>query len=222
MIREVKENEKGAFNKVAVHPLQSWEWGDFRAKHGNSVSRYGVFDDQKLTSSFQIIFSHIPYTPFTIGTVIRGSEPTKEILSFLKGVGKKQHAIFIKLEPFILRNTKTEKILKGGSAVKGKTFFTPTSFWIDLTKSEEDLMKSFHNKTRYNIRLAQKKGVTVVEDNSDRAFEEYIKLFFETTKRQGYYMHTKKYHRLMWKTLHTEMVEKGQKPIARLLVAKYK
>lgn len=222
MISEVTESEKDLFNKVAVHPLQTWEWGEFREKHGNSVKRYGIFEGKKITESFQVIFSHIPKTPLTIGTVIRGPKPTKESLDFLKSEGKRHNAIFIKFEPFILHDEKTEKLLFKNGAVKGKTFFTPTSFWIDLTKSEDELLRSFHSKTRYNIRLAQKKGVPVAEDNSDKAFEQYIKLFFETTKRQGYYMHTKKYHRLMWKTLHTDMVKEGKSPIARLLVSRYK
>ncbi|MEK7536190.1 MAG: peptidoglycan bridge formation glycyltransferase FemA/FemB family protein, partial [Patescibacteria group bacterium] len=84
----------------------------------------------------------------------------------------------------------------------------------DLTCSEDDLLKSFSKKTRYNIRLAQRHGVEVKIDNSDTAFEKYLELTEETNKRQGFYSHTPKYHRLMWKHL------KGK--IANLLVAKYK
>ncbi len=58
-----------------------------------------------------------------------------------------------------------------------------------------------HPKTRYNIKVAQKYGVKVVEDNSDEAFEVYLKLTQETTKRQKFYAHDEKYHRLMWETL---------------------
>ena len=91
--------------------------------------------------------------------------------------------------------------------------FTPTTFQIDLTKSEEELLKSFHSKTRYNIRLAERKGVTVEEDNSDKAFEKYLDLMRRTVVHQGFYAHSEKYHRLMWKTLHPK--------VARLLVAKH-
>jgi lipid II:glycine glycyltransferase (peptidoglycan interpeptide bridge formation enzyme) len=222
MIREVTEEEKKIFNEATIHPLQSWEWGEFRKAHGNSVSRYAIFDGEKISQPFQIVWSHVPKTPFNIGTVIRGVRPTEEMLRFLKNVSKEKNAIFVKLEPYILKDDRIEKILKNGGAVSGKTFFTPTSFWIDLTLSEEDLLKSFHSKTRYNIRLAERKGVTVTEDNSDKAFEKYLKLFFDTTKRQGYYMHSENYHRLMWKTLHTDMLREGKDPIARLLTARYK
>ncbi|PIZ50144.1 peptidoglycan bridge formation protein FemAB, partial [Candidatus Woesebacteria bacterium CG_4_10_14_0_2_um_filter_39_14] len=130
-------------------------------------------------------------------------------------MAKKENAIFVKFEPNVLYDEKLEDEIKSFGLVRGRRLFTPTSFWIDLTKSEDELLKNFHPKTRYNIRLAQKQGVEVTEDNSDKAFEKYLELTNETSKRQGFYAHTEKYHRLMWKYL---------KPagIAHLLVAKYK
>lgn len=190
-----------------VHPLQTKEWGEFRKEWGNIVhdSKAGL-----------IIFSKIPYTKFTIGTLIRGSEPTKKDIEEIKRVGKEKNAIFIKLEPNIVVDSKQSVEWKKieYNFVKGKTLFTPTTFWIDLTKSEDELLKSFSSKTRYNIRLAQKHGVEVKIDNSDKAFEKYLELTDETNKRQGFYSHTPKYHKLMWKNL------KGK--IAHLLTATYK
>lgn len=108
-----------------------------------------------------------------------------------------------------------ENLLRQYGARRGRSFFTPTTFLIDLTKSEEELLAAMHPKTRYNIRLAQKHGVVVAEDNSKEAFEKYLDLTNQTTKRQGFYAHTERYHRLMWQSLHP-------KGIARLLTAKYK
>lgn len=197
---------KNDFNKKAIHPLQSWEWGEFREIWGNKVVRL---------PNFQIIFSKIPFTPLTIGTVIRGPKITKKDIEEVKMVAKKENAIFVKFEPNVLYNEKLENEIKSYGLVKGRRLFTPTSFRIDLTKGEDELLKSFHPKTRYNIRLAQRQGVEVVEDNSDKAFEKYLKLTKETSKRQGFYAHTEKYHRLMWKYL-------TPSGIAHLLIAKYK
>ncbi len=187
-----------------IHPLQTKEWGEFRKEWGNIVeySKAGL-----------IIFSKIPYTKFTIGTLIRGSEPTKKDILEISKLGKEKNGIFIKLEPNVVKTDKLFKSLRNWGLVEGKTLFTPTSFWIDLTKSEEELLKSFSSKTRYNIRLAQKHGVKVKIDNSDQAFEKYLELTDETNKRQGFYSHTHRYHRLMWKQL------KGK--VANILTAKY-
>ena len=218
---QIKENsKKEEFNKIANHPLQTWEWGEFRKVWGNKIVRLPFG---------QVIFSKIPHTKLTIGTFIKGPKPTKEMLTGLKKLAKEENAIFIKLEPSFAKATegqaqlnKAVKLLKENGCVPGKTLFTPTSFWIDLTKSEEELLKKFSGKTRYNIRLAQRKGVEVIEDNSDKAFERYIELTRKTVERQGFYAHTEKYHRLMWKYLHKDKQENNEKPIARLLTAKYK
>jgi len=197
---------KETFNKTASHPLQSWEWGEFRKSWGNQLVRF---------SFGQVTLHRIPFTPFKVGALIKGPAPTKTMIDELKKLAKKEKVIFVKLEPNVLKNGKAIKLLKDSGAVPGRRLFTPTTFLIDLAKSEEELLAGFHPKTRYNIRLAQKQGASVEEDNSDIAFEKYLSLTEETAKRQGFYAHSKKYHRLMWEQL---------KPadIAHLLVAKYK
>lgn len=205
---------KESFNALANHPLQTWEWGEFRTLWGNEVLR---------TSFGQLTLHKIPYTPYKIGAFIKGPEPTTEMLEDLKKLGKENNLIFIKMEPNMASGDKekVKNLLKKNGAVSGKTLFTPTTFWIDLTHSEEELLASFHPKTRYNIRYATKQGVEVSEDNSEKAFKRYLELTEETAKRQNFFAHTKKYHELMWKTLHTDFVTEGKEPIARLLTAKY-
>ena len=250
-IRPVSSSQKNSFNKAAVHPVQSWEWGEFRKAWGNKVVRMGEFKNGELTSATQIILSHIPNTHLKIATAVQGPKPTKAFLAELQKLAKKECAIFVKLEPFFAKQSdnkkefeNTIKLLRENGCVRGKMLYKPTSFWIDLTKSESDLMQSFHPKTRYNIRLAQRKDVRVREDNSDEAFESYIRLTRETVKRQRFYAHSEKYHRLMWKFLHkdptkskgklsepnlrfrepqgSEKALKSRRPIARLLTATYK
>lgn len=203
---------KKTINRNAKHPLQTWEWGEFRKTWGNEIlfTKHGLITLHKL-----------PLSKYKLGMLIRGPKPTKAMLSDLKRIGKENNLIFIKLEPNVEKNDALVKTLKGAGAIPGKTLFTPTSFWIDLTPSEKEMLASFNSKTRYNIRLAERKGVKVKEDNSDKAFEEYLKLTRETVERQGFYAHSEKYHRLMWKFLNKERVENGEKPIARLLTAKY-
>ena len=214
-IKKVGEENKEAFNKVATHPLQSWEWGEFRQKTGNEVIRFGKFNGKSLVEAIQLTLHKVPLAPLKIGMFIKGAEPNKETLKFLKSFAKEENLVFIKMEPNIRRNEKLLSLLKKEGASSGKTLFTPSTFWIDLTKSEEELLASFHPKTRYNIRVAQRNGVEVFEDNSDAAFEKYISLTRETVSRQGFYAHSERYHRLMWETLRPA-------GISHLLTAKYK
>jgi lipid II:glycine glycyltransferase (peptidoglycan interpeptide bridge formation enzyme) len=192
-------------DKIATHPLQTSAWGEFRRTWGNEIleTKYGILTLHKL-----------PFVNYKIAIFEKGPMPTKEMLSDLKRIGKENNLVFIKLEPNCLKNEKIIKILKSEGATPGKRLFTPTTFWIDLTPSEEDLMKSFSSKTRYNIRLAERKGVKVSEDNSDKAFQRYLDLTGETVSRQGFFAHSEKYHRLMWNYLK----EKG---ISHLFTATY-
>jgi len=227
-------SEKENFNKMAVHPLQTWEWGDFRKESGNEVVRFVNAHKKTIIDSYTLIVHKLPISKYKIGTLIKCPKPTKELFPFLKKLAKDNHLIFIKLEPAAAFGNGDSKafesvkdkenyigLLNNNGCKLGKTLFTPTSFWIDLSKSEEELLKSFPSKTRYNIRLAQKHGVEVKEDNSSEAFENYLKLTFETAKRQGFFAHTKNYHKLMWKYLNSQPKTHNLKPIAHLLTAVY-
>ena len=76
-----------------------------------------------------------------------------------------------------------------------------------------------HPKTRYNIKVATKHGVSVSVDNSAKSFQEYLRLTEETTKRQGFYAHTRKYHELQWETLpHLSQNEKASSDLSSFIL----
>lgn len=204
-------------NLVATHPVQSWEWGEFRKKTGNKVVRI---------EGYQLTIHRIPYTNFKIAIFLQGPAPNREMLKVLKKLALEENLIFVRIEPNVVETQdakrKTENLLRQNGAVKGKPTFNETTYIVDLKKSEEELLKNMHPKTRYNIRVAQRHGVKVVEDNSPKAFAKYLDLMKETVKRQGFYAHSEKYHRLMWETLRLASARSGQAPIAHLFTAKYK
>ena len=209
-----------AWDTTASHPLQSWAWGEFRRWMGIDVVR--------LDGVGQLTFHRIPHSPLTIGYFPKGPMPTAVTLAKLKALGKQKSAIFIQLEPNIichrepegrgdLSNTEIASLIARNDnnlQLSHHPLFTKYTFVLDLTKPEEELLMAMHHKTRYNIKLAQKHGVVVKENNSQKALEVYLKLTAETTNRQGFYAHNEQYHRTMWKLLH----EAG---IAKLFTATY-
>lgn len=199
MISELKVSQKKRFDKLAVHPLQSYEWGEFREKMGQKVTRL-MADGQ----TAQVTWHKIPHLPWTIGYWPKGVVPTEEMIRAISKEAVKHKAIMVKMEPNVLIADCTLQIVhlrKRFSLVRGRALFTKWSFWWDLSKPESGLLSEMKQKTRYNTRLAEKKGVKIVEDNSPEAFEEYWKLTEETTKRQGFFAHTKRYHQTMFETL---------------------
>lgn len=226
IIREVREEERTQFNAVATHPLQAWEWGEFRQTQGSKVVRLGVFDGPKLTAGYQLYSTKFPRTDKTVWLLLRSVVPDKETLTALEKLGREQNAIFMKLEPdfsAIVGDTtqdgelqKAKEYLIGNGCVVGKPFFATHTFWIDLTLSSETLMDKMKEKTRYNVRLASKHGVVVNEVNTDEALENHLSLMFGTAKRQGFAAHTPDYHRRVW-----QLLKSGQDLKAYLLQATY-
>ncbi len=186
-----------------MHPLQSEDWANARKQMGTETVNM---------EGFLLTFHKIPLTDYKIGYLPRSKMPSKKILQKLYEFGKKNKAIFIKIEPYVEKNSKLE--IQNSNLVKSPhPLFPAWTQILDLTKSEDELLKSFHPKTRYNIRLAEKKGVTVREESNNNGFEEFSKLYFETTKRQKYFGHDYQYHKTVWNNLKNK--------ISHILIAYY-
>ena len=206
--------DKNEFNKLVSHPLQSFEWGEFREKTGTKVIR-------RISgkNAFQLTVHNAPLG-FKIGYLPKSYLPTKELIEELRKIGRNENLVYIQLEPNVLSDQK-EKIEKLNLKKSFHPLFTKYNFVLDLTKSEEEILKNMHPKTRYNIKVAQKHNVEVKQNNSENAFKKYLELTEETTKRQGFYAHTKKYHTLMWETLKSDNVDSNELS-EHLFTASYK
>src|SRR5258708_26198387 len=214
IIEPIKASQKTAYNSVVSHPLQSYEWGEFREKLGTKVLRFGFFDSKRdnIHSGIQLTLHPIPHTPFTIGYIPKGDLPSRELLATLILIGKKEHTVFFQFEPNSPYADKTDFLLQSLSLKPSvHPLFTQYTFLLDLTQSEEDLLSHMHPKTRYNIKVAAKHNVLVTEENSPDSFKTYLQLSQETTKRQGFYAHTLHYHTLMWQTLQATQNQNSKK-----------
>lgn len=199
-LRPITADQKDDYNRLATHIVQSWQWGEFREKMGIPVLRYGIYQNAKLVKVFQLTLHKIPFTQQFVGYLPKGPLPDKDLADALDIIGKEQSCAFIKVEPNILASTKPYTVYPR-FLPSPKPLFTKHNFLIDLTKSESDLLKNMHPKTRYNIRLAEKKGVKIEVGTSDKIFQDFLDLYFETTKRQGYFGHNRTYHQTAWDTL---------------------
>lgn len=210
LIRPLTEEEKLLHNQVVHHPLQTWQWGEFRQKTGVAVERVGFFQAGKLIKSAQITFHPIPVIGKSAGYFPKGEPPDEEVLAALTQLGNKHNALFIKLEPNSPAPASDsdqfatyKSFLTAHHCQIGRSLFTKYSFLLDLSMTEEELFANLDSKTRYNVNLAHRKGVTIVEDSTTEGLEQYLKILEETTARQGFYAHSPDYFRTMWETLRT-------------------
>lgn len=203
------------YNKAASHPLQSWEWAEARKRMGTSIVRIGEFEKDVLKHVFLMTIHPLPKTPFSIGYVPRSVLPSQKVISYMSTYAQKHNIIFIKFEPHLKKDEMGHTMSYPNFSVSPSPhpLFPQWTQVINLTQSEDYILKHMKPKTRYNIRLAMKKGITVKEESNEKGFEIFHHLYFETCKRQKYYGHNKEYHHTVWNALKNK--------IAHILIAYY-
>jgi len=167
------------------------EWGDFREKTGIKVIR---------ANDLQLTIHPIPHIKYTIGYLPKGPLPTEQMLIELKKIGENEKCVFIQLEPNVenVGNLKVETAKFRFNSCRSSPFYQ-LHFCFGFNQIGRRILKICIPKPDITSGLPKKKGVKVVEDNSGKAFAEYLKLTKETTQRQNFYAHSEKYHRLMWR-----------------------
>ena len=209
------------YNACALHPLQAWEWGQARLESGVKVIRIGEYESEVLKHVFQMTLHTIPHTKWKVGYIPRSVMPSTKVIEFLAKIGEEHNLIFIKLEPYVSVIGNQHTVISLDLMTDHRLLITRSKHplfpqWtqvLDLTKTEDELIKNLKSKTRYNIRLATKKGVIIKEQSDDQGFEVFLKLYFDTCRRQHYYGHDEAYHRIIWKHLKNK--------IAHILIAYY-
>ncbi len=194
-------------SRVNSQFLQSWEWGEFQESMGSKVFKVGIEQEGILAAAATLIKRDLPigrsyfYCPrgpimnfeFRISNFesISNDKIFDLLVDEIYLIAKKENVIFFRFEPtFKIQSTSWRtkfKIIKTLDIQPSKTII------LDLTKSEEELLKNMHQKTRYNIRLAEKKGVKIREGNTVD-FEEFWKIMSETRERDGFKLHSKDYY----------------------------
>jgi lipid II:glycine glycyltransferase (peptidoglycan interpeptide bridge formation enzyme) len=202
---ELSEFDKDHYNRfVAQQPsgsfLQSWEWGMWQKKLGREPYRFLLEDGNRIVASLQVIKSPLPmgkyylYLPY--GPVVEKNfkfqiSNFKYLLQELQQ--KFPGAVFIRIET----KDRIEGLL---SIAKKTTNIQPgKTLIIDLSKSEEQLLAEMHQKTRYNIKLAQRHGVQVVSEplvvpGHGLYVKEALDLITQTADRQDFQTFPRAYY----------------------------
>ena len=226
------------------HLLQTWEWSQVKAKYGWEPIPLTWKDDKKVVAAAMMLRRRIPIRGFgarlNIFYIPKGplmdwsDEPLRErVLNDLQAFAKKQGAIFLKIDPDVMLGTGipggTDYVVdNGGQAVmsdlkrKGWLFSSDqiqfrNTVLIDLSPSKDDILARMKQKTRYNIRLASRKGVTVRVGNLDDLPMLY-KMYAETSVRDGFVIRDEGYYQTVWSTFMLPSTVHGQ-PSAQPLIA---
>ena len=170
-----------------AHILQTGAWGELKSRFHWEPVRIASGD-----TGAQVLFRALP-AGLTIAYIPRGPVGQKwdRLWPEIDAVCQKKHAIFLKIEPDVWENGFT--IIKNWLP-KGihpsKSIQAAQTIIIDLTPSQEEIINKMKPKTRYNIRLAEKKGVEVRFSDDIPSF---YKLMAVTGERDGFGIHNQAY-----------------------------
>jgi len=177
--------------ELPSHIVQSQEWGEVKTLLGTKsvMMKGGVrFTLHKIP----ILNKNFGFCPKVNPEKIDWQEAGK--------IGKDNNCVCIRFDvPNSIKGKYTSTFSKHCQKSPKSTFAKKTVF-LDITKSEEDILKNMHPKTRYNIKLAAKKGV-VVKEGDEKDLDIFLRLQRETADRQKFYIHKDSYYKTIYSQL---------------------
>ena len=173
-----------------AHLLQTSSWAEFKEAFGWSAIRV-----QAEHCAAQILLRRLPLG-LSIAYLPKGPLGTQwqELWLHVDTLCRNHHAIFLQVEPDLFEPLPEEVRTQwlAGFSLKEHTIQPRRTIVIDLQPTEEQILASMKQKTRYNIRLAQRHGV-LVRPSAD--LEGFYRMMQTTAQRDGFALHKAEYYR---------------------------
>ncbi len=215
-----------------THPLQSKVWGEFKSRWGwEEVAS----SEWRVASGMRplILKRKLPYLPFSILYVPKGpvfayedADLRQEVLAELERIARAENGILIKIDPEVAAGWGVDPVEESEIGTAFVTDLESRSWQysneqiqfkntveMDLTQSEDDLLAAMKAKTRYNIRLAGRKGI-VIRDGRPDDFELMGDMYRETAVRDNFGIRPSAYYLDAWRSFY----DAG---MGHLLIAEY-
>ncbi|MFA7663112.1 MAG: peptidoglycan bridge formation glycyltransferase FemA/FemB family protein [Patescibacteria group bacterium] len=211
--------------------LQSWEWGTWQEKLGRQVWRIAIVENENILAVCQFIQNFVGpkifkqnYFYLTRGPVIledlnedKRQEINTLIFQEINQLAKQEKSFFVKIEPLENNFLKTSK-----SFIKTKNIQPADTWLLDLSQSEENLLAQMHPKTRYNFRLAQRKGVVIEAAKNIKGVESFFKILDSTSKRNEFGIYSLEYYQKLFELLSEKsLVDDFSHPDVSVYLAKF-
>lgn len=183
--------------------LQSYEWGELKSHFGWQPLRLALEEDGRFRAGISILKREVPVIKHTLFYAPRGpvvDYHDKELLHQLQAVIEKEadrsHAISLKIDPEVPEDDRqaVANLTALGFDRALKQVQPRATFILNLERDLDQLLASFEEKTRYNIRLAEKKGVVVREEPDEHGIAHFHELYRVTAKRDNFLVHPEAYY----------------------------
>jgi lipid II:glycine glycyltransferase (peptidoglycan interpeptide bridge formation enzyme) len=242
------------------HFLQTFEWGQVKAKYGweaiyavwtadqfivtrdqlpitnNYIAAALILKRQVIRSGFAARLS-VLYSPK--GPLLDWTNESlcQRVLDDLQAFAKRQGAIFLKIDPDVVLGTGVPRSEEDAPENSGQIVMSElkrrgweysseqiqfrNTVIVDLNPTEEEMLAKMKQKTRYNIRLAERKGVALrVGTPGDLPM--LYKMYAETSVRDGFVIRDEGYYKTVWELFmrsNVEMIQRANMPTCEPLIA---
>ncbi len=184
------------------HHLQSSLWGRVKAMLGWRAVRVVAVKDGRICGGAQLLLRALPplgavgYVPR--GPVLAADDPHLRdlVLRELETVTRRTRVAFVVVQPPAAGPAAAPDLCRRGYREAGRLLEShPTcTVMVDLSRDEAELLTAMKSKTRYNVRLAQRKDVTVREAGEDD-IPVFHRLLTATGERQRFAVPSQEYFR---------------------------
>jgi len=199
-----------------VHVLQTAEWGELKSAFG--------WEAQRLVSGeagVQILFRKLPLG-FTLAYIPRPLAAFEQLFAEIDALCHQKHAIFLKIEPDTWEDEPA--LLSAGPhglVNSPHNIQPPRTVVIPLTGTDDEILSRMKQKCRYNVRLAEKKGIAVRTWDDLDGFHRLMQV---TGGRDGFGVHSEAYYRKAYELFHPAgmaellLAEFEGRPLAALMI----
>ena len=182
--------------------LQAGAWGDLKSRYGWRAVRLALGDIHTPRGGVQVLIRtrRVPPLGPSVGLAYVPRGPLAESDSGAEALieasidaARRHGASLLRVEP--LRSGHAAILEARGFRPTGAFVQIPRTGIVDLAGDDEDLLASFKSKMRYNIRLAARRGVSIENDASEPALDDFYEMTRATALRQGFAVHARSYYR---------------------------
>ncbi len=189
-------SEKEWNNALEDYPeanfLQSYQWKKLHNDLNMKTNAVAFCRDDKIVGVALIVIKDAKrgrYAEVSAGPLMNWEDEdlAKFVTQQIKKIAKKENAVFTRIRPQLLKSVETEGLFaKLGYKKAPMHLHAEHTSILDLSQSEEEILKNMRRQTRYEVRKADKLNITVEHFPAQEKIDQFIALQNETARRQGF------------------------------------
>ncbi len=179
-------------NQPEANFLQSWQWGEFHKSRGKSVIRRGVYKDKQLVGVYvgqvedarrgkRLEIAGGPIINWEDGHLVEA------VTADIKEQAGKHNAVFARIRPQLPQTEEALSNFKKHGFKKAPMYLSvELAGVLDLSQSEEEILKGMRQRLRRALRKAKKNNVTIETSTNPADIETFYDIQLQTAKRQDF------------------------------------